>query len=191
MIWGILLGLGVFLFPLGGFVWRAPRTWVFAVPVLLLFHSFIFAGLACLGYESVPFGWWGLATYTVLAGFLSWTLLLLFLPRVPRSYGLKNRLPWFLGLTALVMLDLVAIYLRQGWGFDDGALISHAETYIRAPIHSDNFRNLFLIEALGRGDGSPFLAGSKLVYQLFWFHLATPLVVPLERALHLATSFQN
>ena len=146
-----------------------------AIPLQIL----VAGVLASACYEVLPWGWgksifvYGGATVIVsvflraVAPYLEWKRDFLFPPRLMIGIG---------ALTLLCCADLWFIFGKNGWGFDDGSLVTHTSTYFRAPLNSDNERNTILMNALIRGTDSPLLPYSKMSYQLFWFHLFAPLV---------------
>lgn len=71
---------------------------------------------------------------------------------------------------------LAILFLLAFAGVLDSLLVAglegyhSGEIYFRPPFNSDAQRNVFLINALVRHDGSPFLPGSTILYQLLWYH---------------------
>ncbi len=97
--------------------------------------------------------------------------------------------PVFLGLSGIALLlsaDLFFIMARQGWGLSSDLLSSSA--YFRPPFNSDAQRTVALIQALIRGNLSPYLPQSNLVYQVFWHHLASHFVWPFSNAFAFAAT---
>ncbi len=54
--------------------------------------------------------------------------------------------------------------------------------YFRPGLVSDPVRNVIIVNALIRGDGSPFLPGSEFSYQLLWYQFAALFAAPFATA---------
>lgn len=152
------------------------RRGLFSNLPLAIILQFLWAGvLACAAYRRIPFGW---GKYFFVFGggaLLVYALLRARPPKAPRAFENRRLLGWLAVLALVATVDVLLIFARQGWGFDDGSLVSHATTYFRAPFNSDNERNVIILNALVRHTGSPLLPQSSFTYQLFWYHLVAPI----------------
>jgi hypothetical protein len=67
-------------------------------------------------------------------------------------------------LATLGILDTLYVYANQSWGID-GRIAN-----VVSPMQLDPQRNTNLSTALLRGSDTVFLPGSRILYQLFWYH---------------------
>ena len=149
----------------------------FVFPTALALQVFFSGASAAIASRYLAFGILSYAI-VVLVGLLlsavtlrriSWPSRL-----VKQEWAQWKPLLWLLAIAFLSCAELGVIFHANDWGVPEG------ETYFRPPLHNDSYRNLVLVEALGRGNASPFLAGSKLLYQTFWHTLAGTFLFPFQ-----------
>lgn len=154
--------------PVLGLVYGRPdyraRAFVY-VPIGITFQFITIGIVAALLYQ--PLGY-GLPKFLLVV--LISTLFVAYLFEKIRHNQLRfssrvhtHRVLWILFLLALIgTLDNFLVAGLEGY---------HAgEIYFRPPFNSDPQRNVFLVNALIRHDGSPFLPGATILYQTLWYH---------------------
>lgn len=147
-----------------------PLAFVY-VPIGIAFQFLAMGLVAALLYQPLEFGWVKFA----LVIFLSTLFVAFILERIhrrslfiPTEVHASRLLAVIFAIALVGILDSIVIASFQG--YHDGMV------YFRPPFNSDPQRNVFLINALIRHDGSPFFPGAGMLYQLFWYHLAAVFV---------------
>jgi len=148
------------------------------IPLGVVSQLFFLSLVAAAIYPFIGFGWLKYVT-CVLAATLLTGLALHAIDKSglldPAEAGPPRFLVVFALIAFIAVLDGFYILASQGFVGDHPA-------YFRAPFHSDNQRNLILINSLIRGEGSPFLPGAQHAYQMFWYHGAAVLVSLFDAA---------
>lgn len=173
-----LIGVGLPVATLLAFSPTFRRHAFFSVPIGAAVFLLVGAITAAVLYSYVSFGWAKLFIVLTIA-----TVSMFFTHRIidriavspdEQIYDL-SALYIILGLSALAIADNFFILSQQGFQ-------ANQATYFRTPLHSDNERHLILVNAIIRGDGSPFLSGAEHRYQILWHHFAAIFVSVLSDA---------
>lgn len=155
---GLVVGVGSLALSSGR---RAP--WHFLL-VIAAGSLATFAGFS-LGWNISPGLRW------VLSAIWATLVVAFFARRLGTTAGLSSRLSVGLALVALALLSgNWLISSAQGWHLTE----SGARPNFRFPFNDDVERNVVLVDTLARGSSeSPYLAHSRLNYQIFWHALAS------------------
>lgn len=144
----------------------------FVVPVGTALFLFVCGASAALLYPYVPYGPSKLVMVIIIAATVTYAVIRKIngVFTSPNAQIHHRRLLYLiLGLSALAITDIFFILGQQGFHIGD-------TTYFRTPLQSDNERHLILVNAIIRGDGSPFLPGAAHRYQILWHHFAALIV---------------
>ncbi len=136
------------------------------VPPALVFSMGMVSSAAAFLHDRISYGLLKYFIVESMAALCVWGLLRKINWKKARY---STRAIWIASI--FLIADSVVILLRQGWHLE-GFFLGSAPGYFRMPFHEDMMRNVSLVTGLLRGSESPFLAGTPLVYQTFWFHFA-------------------
>ena len=144
----------------------------FLGPIGIALFTFMSAVSAALMYSYVPFGPEKIITVATISTVVTYLMLRKMVESIKMPNVGNHNFPVFLiilGLAGLAITDIFFILSQQGFHSD-------STTYFRTPLQSDNERHLILVNAIIRGDGSPFFPGAEHRYQILWHHYAALIV---------------
>jgi hypothetical protein len=182
MLVSFLFSLGTIILPVLALVYFHKgfkrKAFIF-LPMSIILNYALIGVSSALSFKYIDFGW--LKYICVISVSLFFVYLILRYFNVTNLLSFKEcyDLKWILFFACVALMAIVANFYvlnKQGFNFDNPQ-----NSYFRNPFHSDNQRNVIIVNALIRGDGSPFLPGTELAYQVFWHH-STALFVSLMEA---------
>lgn len=185
MILSFVLYLSAVTLPPALGMWFIPRL---RREIALLLPLGIAANLAIVGLVTqITHGFFpsSLLKFIVVSlggGAATTGLALLLSPQIlpARRYRLPAKtLAIVAALAAFAIADIFYIGARQGFTFSEAGQVTDA--YFRTPFSGETQRHLVTVNALNRGENSPFLVGGKFSQPQLWHHF-TALVVSLDRS---------